>query len=223
MAYTRTQLNSTLAIISARHNELYPHLAVNNCICISQLNSISSRTWLNRLISNLNIFTPPICLEKGAYYSCIAAPANRTENCLLFMAICNPSSYSHLFTPFSHFTRFSSFSLSTTFWHWSNFCALSPCKHFQVIQLFVGLNSDFAWLYSIWYTMPCASWITVTTVTQCGMLSPGKLRRCTRQRIWYQRSASSNWQTDSVVRRRRIINSGGISLLMYTKMIKLLC
>lgn len=81
MAYTRTQLNSTLAIISARHNELYPHLAVNNCICISQLNSISSRTLLNRLISNLNTLTPPICLEKGAYYGCIAAPANRTENC----------------------------------------------------------------------------------------------------------------------------------------------
>lgn len=81
MAYTRTQLNSTLAIISARHNELYPHLAVNNCICISQLNSISSRTWLNRLISNLNTLTPPICLEKGAYRDCKAAPANRTENC----------------------------------------------------------------------------------------------------------------------------------------------
>lgn len=219
MAYTRTQLNSTLAIISARHNELYPHLAVNNCICISQLNSISSRTWLNRLISNLNTRTPPICLEKGAYCGCKAAPANRTENCR--HVYCLWQSAIQVTTPTgdtsAYPTPFSSFSLSTICWHCSNFCALSPCKHFQVIQLFVGLNSDFAWLYSIWYTgypLPCASWITVTTVTQCGMLSPGKLRRCTRQRIWYQRSASSNLQTDSAVRRRRIINSRWISLLM---------
>lgn len=127
---------------------------------LSQLNSISSRTWLNRLISNLNTFTPPICLEMGAYWGCIAAPANRTDNCRHVYCLWQSAIQvatptvgtcpTPTPTPHSYFfTFFSSFSLYTICWHCINFSALSPCKHFQVIQLFVGLNSDFAWVYSI--------------------------------------------------------------------------